>query len=463
VNVILIILDTVRADYLGCYGNPWIRTPNMDRLAADSFVFDEAYAEGCPTLQARRALWTGRRTFPYADHKVVPGDGLNLQPGWMPLHDEDYCLSEMLQDAGYVTTYITDVPQVFKPSMNFHRGFHAFEFIRGQAGGDRSNTGYRLPGERSACSTFKERQRQIRGRGGRTSTLSRDWEIDCMGPQVFTRGMRWLEHNDELEGFFLVVDSFDPHEPWDPPDYYKRLYTREQLLERPYELVSPRGKEITEDEIVKNRAGHAGEITMVDRWLGYFLQSAEMMGLMDNTLICLLSDHGTNVGDHGMIHKSPDDYFRGVARVPMMLRYPDGLGAGKRTDAMVYNMDLVPTILKYTGATPHERVEARDLTPLVRGETDTFRDCVTSGYNPFVYYHDTQWDYSEDRSRGPLRLYDWKADPEERVNLLAERPEVVEAIKKNILEEAGPTPPFEFGDWPPPPEYVKQFHAVRKG
>ena len=73
-NAILIIADTLRADHLGCYANPWVRTPNLDRLASESVVFERAYAEGCPTLQARRAIWTGRRTFPFTDNRNVPGD-----------------------------------------------------------------------------------------------------------------------------------------------------------------------------------------------------------------------------------------------------------------------------------------------------------------------------------------------------------------------------------------------------
>ena len=455
-NVILIIIDTMRADYLGCYGNPWIRTPNMDRLASRSFVFDEAYAEGCPTLQARRALWTGRRTFPFADHKIVPGDVLNIQPGWMPLHDEDVCLSEMLLDAGYVTTYITDVPQVFKPGMNFHRGFISFEFIRGQ-GGDHLHTGYRIAGERSACDSYVARNKQTGGRKNNVEAALRDWEADCMAPRVFTAAMRWLEHNGGVEKFFLVVDSFDPHEPFDPPDYYTRLYTREQLLERPYELVSPVGKTITEEEIVKRRAGHAGEITMLDRWLGHFLESVELMGLMDNTLICLLSDHGTMLGDHGMIHKGPDALFRGVARVPMMVRHPEGVGAGKRTDAMAYNMDLVPTIVEFAGVKAHERVVAKSLASMMRGAADKGRPFVTSGFNSHVYYHDAQWDYCEHRRTGPMHLFDWKSDPQERRNLVKERPEIIREIKRRILEEAGPTPPFEIEGFPPPPDFHKRF------
>ena len=459
-NVILIILDTLRADYVGCYGNRWIRTTNMDRLASEGFVFDEAYAEGCPTIQARRALWTGRRTFPFRDHKVVPGDALNLQPGWMPLHDEDFCLSEMLRDAGYVTSYITDTPHMFKPGMNFRRGFMTYEFIRGQ-GGDYLHTGYRLPGERSACASYAERDRQLQGRHKAVSRALRDWEADCMAPQVFTAGMRWLEHNYGVEKFFLVLDSFDPHEPWDPPEYYRRLYSREELLERPYELISPRDKQITEENILSNRAGHAGEITMLDRWLGHFMESVELMGLLENTLICLLSDHGTMLGDHGMMHKGPDGLFRGVVRVPMMVRHPAGAGAGRRCQALVYNMDLVSTILEFSGVEPHERVQASSLAPLVRGETDKARDFVTSGYNSFVYYHDAEWDYSEHRAEGPKHLFAWRTDPEERSNLVNERPDVVKDIKARIAGEVGPTPPFDVDGWPPPTDYATRFHAIR--
>ncbi len=120
-NVILIIADTLRADYLGCYGNECIRTPNIDRLASESVLFERAYAEGCPTLQARRAIWTGRRTFPFTDDRVLPGDSLNVQLGWQPLHDSDWCVQEALRDEGYWTGLVSDCPHYPKPGMNFHR------------------------------------------------------------------------------------------------------------------------------------------------------------------------------------------------------------------------------------------------------------------------------------------------------------------------------------------------------
>lgn len=459
-NVILIILDTLRADYLGCYGAEWIRTPNIDRLAQESFVFDETYAEGCPTLQARRALWTGRRTFPFHDHEVLPGDILNIQPGWMPLHHEDVCLSEMLLDEGYMTTYITDVPQVFKPSMNFQRGFVSFDYIRGQSG-DHVHTGALLAKDKSASATYAELRQKIGRNNNNVEPSLRDWEADCMAPRVFSQAMRWLEHNHGLDKFFLVVDSFDPHEPYDPPEYYRNLYTREQLMTPSYELVSPNGGEITEDQIAHTRQGHAGEITMTDRWLGQFLESVELMGLKDNTLICFISDHGTMVGDHGMLHKGPDGLFRGVTRVPMMVRHPKGIGAGQRSDALNYNIDLVPTILDFAGVAPHERVTAKSLAPLIRGEASDGRPFVTSGFNSHLYYHDAEWDYSAHRETGPMFLFKWKEDPQERVNVLADNPQVVEMIQQRMEEEVGPTPPFDIEGFPPPKDYVSRYHQVR--
>jgi arylsulfatase A-like enzyme len=102
-NILFIMCDTLRADFLGCYGNDWIRTPNIDKLSSEGVVFTGCYAEGQPTLQARRALMSGRRTFPWKDDRIIPGDRLNLQPGWQPLNEDDYTITEILRDNGYWT------------------------------------------------------------------------------------------------------------------------------------------------------------------------------------------------------------------------------------------------------------------------------------------------------------------------------------------------------------------------
>ena len=124
-NLILICSDTFRADYLGCYGNEWIQTPYLDKLASQGVLFEDAYAEALPTLPARRVMLTGRRCFPFALYPQP--DDLVRCPGWHPLFAEDVTLSEALREHGYTNAFVTDVYHMMKPGKNFHRGFHSWQ------------------------------------------------------------------------------------------------------------------------------------------------------------------------------------------------------------------------------------------------------------------------------------------------------------------------------------------------
>ncbi|MEK7270320.1 MAG: sulfatase-like hydrolase/transferase, partial [Planctomycetota bacterium] len=117
-NVIQIVCDTLRPDYIGAYGNPWIRTPNLDRLAAESVVFENAYAGSFPTLPHRTDLFTGR----YAFRKF----------GWEGLPAEETPIASLLSNAGVKTQFILDNPHLISFGRGFDRGFGGSEWIRGQ-------------------------------------------------------------------------------------------------------------------------------------------------------------------------------------------------------------------------------------------------------------------------------------------------------------------------------------------
>ena len=117
-NVIVIMLDTLRYDHLGCYNNTWIKTPNIDNFAKEAFLFNRAYAEGLPTLPARTALFTGMYTLPFR--------------GWQRLEPDDITLAEILWDKGITSALITDTYHMHKPQMAYERGFDQVRFIRGQ-------------------------------------------------------------------------------------------------------------------------------------------------------------------------------------------------------------------------------------------------------------------------------------------------------------------------------------------
>jgi len=117
-NVIVIMEDSFRKDHLGCYGNLWIKTPNLDKFATESLIFDHAYAEGLPTIPARVALFTGRYSLPFR--------------GWQPLEQNDLPIAEILWDKGITSALISDTFHMQKPQMGFSRGFDHVRWIRGQ-------------------------------------------------------------------------------------------------------------------------------------------------------------------------------------------------------------------------------------------------------------------------------------------------------------------------------------------
>jgi len=130
-NVILIMLDSLRRDHVGCYGNDWIRTPNIDALAREGVRFANAYPEALPTIPVRRAMHTGLRTFPCRGYWLAKGDTVMI-PGWQPIPEEQVTMAEVFRHHGYMTAIFASTPHIFKPSMNFHRGFTSWEWIRGQ-------------------------------------------------------------------------------------------------------------------------------------------------------------------------------------------------------------------------------------------------------------------------------------------------------------------------------------------
>ena len=142
-NLIVVIADTLRVDYLGCYGNGRIRTPHIDAFARDAALFDSCYPEVLPTIPYRRSFHTGRRIFPIRTWKPLKWDIVNL-PGWQPMDNAEDTLAENLADRGYYTGFVTDTLPYFAPGMNFTRGFWQWHYVRGM---QLEISRYRPPGE----------------------------------------------------------------------------------------------------------------------------------------------------------------------------------------------------------------------------------------------------------------------------------------------------------------------------
>jgi arylsulfatase A-like enzyme len=418
-NFVVIMCDTLRADHLGCYGNKWIHTPNLDRFAAGAMLFERAYCASWPTIPNRTDLFTGRFGEP-------------LHP-WLPLSWEAVTLPELMRANGYVSQLIHDTPHLINHGFGFDRPFHAWWMIRGNEV-DRYLTDAGpvelpcSPNKTMPISFFTQYLRNVRGRR---------LEQDYFAPRVFQAAAEWLERNRDHEKFFLWIDSFDPHEPWDPPRRYTELY--DPGYEGEEVTAFFRLDQITPRELKHIRALYAGEVTMVDRWLGVFLNRLEELGLAKNTVVVVVSDHGTGLGDHINISKTVP-CFEEVARIVWLLKHPEGLGAGKRSQALAQPADLMPTLLELAGIPAPEGLQGRSLVPLLHGKTARLREIAVTGSAPAPWHcgpltvTDDRWALFDSPDRSQWHLFDLKSDPRQTSNVLAENRPEAERLHARLLE-----------------------------
>lgn len=361
-NIILIVSDTFRRDHLPCYGNTSVIAPNLDDFSKDALIFEDFYPTSFPTVPARADLMTGRYTFAY-----LP---------WGPMSQDETTLANCLNKAGYNTAAVADTPFLTRNGYGHDRGFKDFVYVRGQLDGSQRD--------------YMHLQRPFSEENGYCAA------------KTFKEAGDWLQrhHKDQ---FFLYIDTWDPHEPWDPPAYYVKPYYPDYNGEViPPNYWDYKADGYSELDMELARACYQGEISMVDHWFGYFMERVRVLGLLENTAVLFLSDHGFYFGEHGlfgkrrfrwpdgsnfeegfakgmtvderMVYRSP--LHNEVTQVPMMMHMP-GV-TGRRVPGLVSMPDLMPTILEMAGAPIPERVQARSILPLIEGRANTIHDLLVT-------------------------------------------------------------------------------------
>ncbi|MDH5795437.1 MAG: sulfatase-like hydrolase/transferase, partial [Candidatus Bathyarchaeota archaeon] len=268
---------------------------------------------------------------------------------------------------------------------------------------------------------------------------------------------------DQHRKFFLYIDTFDPHEPWDPPKWYADMYDPEWkggavpgMAYVPNRTTT--ASYLSEEELNHLRALYAGEVTLVDRWVGRLLQKIEDLGLFEDTAVVFTTDHGTYLGEHNTIGKTSVLYEEN-AHIPLIMRLPDSMESiHGRCDALVQPPDLMPTFLEIAETKIPDRVQGKSLLHLVKGEEEQVRDTAVSSESLLT----THWitvtspDWSliavkegakkrlEDAAQQGLyhkemdaptssRLYDLTADSTQSHNLYEENSEVAEMLHSKMM------------------------------
>ena len=385
---------------------------------------------------------TGRRILPFYYYRQKEPVQL---PGWHDLYNEDVTLSETLKEAGYTSALIADVPHMQRPGRNFHRGYDYYEWIRGQEVDAYTTPPRKMPDFTDMYpASYLELPQLQPGLARFLNQYKRNrmrWlkHGESLAEQVAQAAIAWLKENHGEAPFFLHVEAFDPHEPWDPP---KRFLDRYLPNARPPTWPEPPYADIPvpEEGVKRFRANYAGESTCLDYWFGQILATVKQLGLFDNSIVIFLSDHGALLGEQDQFLKGPTRIRGQVTHIPLLVRMPDRRHAGKRVRGFVQIPDLMPTILGMLDLKPPPRVTGADLWPLVTGAISASHDYVVQAYGWIAAVRTREWNYSRawrpEKLKKPYepQLYDLAKDPEELTNVAGKHPDVAADLSKKLDE-----------------------------
>ena len=486
-NAIVILCDTLRRDHVGAYshGKPlnqcwssqapdWsVPTPNMDRLAERGVTFDQCWHGSTPCMPARRDIYTGRYEF--------------LERGWGPLAEEDkdlprqvsgppnQAIKRTLADGYKISELITDHFHLWEQGAgNYHMGYSGFEFVRGCE----SDALYTDPVEFDCPEPDMMRKTE---RHYRNIHYLRQGEGDYFCAQVVQRACRWLELNRAHDDFYLHLDIFDPHEPWDPPERILKMFDPKGYAvdglggAAPY---APWEQSYTPEQFHNMRARYAAKVAFLDEWLGRLFDTMERLDLWKDTVVILTTDHGTFNGDHSRMGKLQTHEHDAKAHIPFVVACPDTRVHGQRRNQLAQLVDIYPTVLSAVGMPlpdmPDDKpIHGVDLLPALSDPTAPTRDYAVCGQfgqsvtltdgdwilhqapnaqNLPLYWHGYNWsrflhydlgDY-KDGVRPVLTNPDWgtptwlsdrRADPNELENLAAAQPAKLREMQGKLADE----------------------------
>jgi arylsulfatase len=431
-NVLWIMADQLRADTFGFIGHPSIKTPNLDRLAREGAYFTRSYCTSPVCAPSRASFLTGQYLW---EHDVINNPS--------KMNEDSPIITKAFEKAGYRTAHLGKhhAGCGVNATYEYH---HGVEDVFGATKPSKVAfnpdiyPGVKFVGD-EVCDNS---DRVLYGR--------------YPGPEVTTKSYimateanKFFYWHDDPRPFFYNVYFDDPHPPVVPPEPYASMYSpedvpddliadmRESMANKP-QVIKEFQQFTLEDKIKEeDHRLHAmyymALVTHLDAQIGRILDYLDELGIADNTIVIVNSDHGHMIGEHGLCHKGTMT-FEGVARIPTIIRWPARVKPGTRIDAIIDGTDLVATLYDIIGVDQPESVSGRSFLPLLEAKVDKTRDHAFIQWDDYGYcivgerWKLTWWDpYDEGE------LYDLKEDPLEKQNRFDD-PECAE-IKNELLQK----------------------------
>jgi arylsulfatase A-like enzyme len=385
-DVIVLLVDALRADHLGCYGYGRDTSPAIDALARDGVVFRQAISQSTFTKTSIASLFTGR--YPYR-HGVYWGSRRTTDDTRTAdlLGESETTIAEVLRDHGYLTAAWVQNSHL-RPVMGFGQGF----------------------------TDYRDQQGSIR--------------------RIHRRVLPWLHGPGRRYGFFAYLHYIDLHDPYRPEPPYDTLFGTHADVYRGVDFrrwgaflaaVRDGEKTLTEAEVEQLRALYDGQLRAIDDEIGRLLDRLRDAGLYDDALIVLTSDHGDAFMEHGFISHSAAPYEE-LVRVPLVVKLPGQRHAGTVVESQVRLVDVMPTILAATGIAADVDLDGCDLMPWIAAGgrpgsaaaecTYAVIEIAEDDGPPALAVRTERFKYIH-RPQGRDELYDLAADPGERQDLAA--------------------------------------------
>ena len=440
-NILLVMDDQHRFDYLGCAGGDFVRTPNIDRLAGRGVRFTHC-TTNCPVCApARIGLASGMQPCHL---------GSLDNSSYLPRSVTTYY--QRLRDHGYRVGCVGKIDLAKPDGYNGRHGDRPCAFgwgftepveCEGKMHGGSSPTprgpyGFWLQ-ERGLYQKFHE-DYDARSEKGWMKGASHDSVLPTDAFEesyIGRRAVEWLENvNDDFPWHYLV--SFvGPHDPFDPPTEYADKYRNAEMpdaihdsIEGKPRAVRDRVLQMNAEEVAETRRQYCAIIELIDHWVGEMVDVLQRRGLLDNTIIAFTSDHGEMLGDHGLYQKSLP--YEPALRVPLIVAGP-GVESGRVSDALVELIDVNPTLCELAGLPPQEDIDARSLGPVLRGDAAEHRTEAVSAIRQFrlirTRRHKLIQHYNAEHE-----LYDLEEDPDELRNIAGENPGLVRTLRARMVE-----------------------------
>ena len=428
-NIVFIVIDALRSRNLSCYGYDKKTSPNIDKIAKDGILFENAYSTTNATDPSLTSIFSGK----FPRHNGIINHGERVKSDEIEIIKRTKLLPEILKAKGYITIGLDWIDRWHKRGYNYYinncffntsyKSKNVTSFIEKLAINFRNNILERFPVSiQSFIKSFYDKfiYRTMIVGGNNEAEIVTDNAINLLN-----------KHKNEK--FFLFIHYWDVHTPYNPPVQYVNYGRYRNLLKT--------------NEIDAKKLLYDGAIKFVDHNIGRIFESLEDLGVLENTLLIITSDHGESLGEHE-IYFDHHGLYEVSIKVPLIIWYPKF--EPLRIRAMVQHVDIMPTILELLNVDESAyNLDGRSLLPLIRKEVDNFRSyiyveenyacskkCIIKNNFKYIFASSVNDAFCRKCKKihgGVEELYDLNSDPEEIKNIAKEEKEVAEELKGDLL------------------------------